>query len=630
MRRVSDGAGVIADAGAPGVALPSTTALVQRLTRPLAPAEYAARVVVDELLRAGVREFCISPGARSAPLALAIAHACAGTRAQAFAILDERTSGFFALGLARRTHRPVAVVCTSGSALAHLMPAVVEADGASLPLVVLSADRPPELQHRAAAQTIDQQRFYGRFVRWFVDTGVFEPDHKGAERWLRSTIARALHEALAGPGGHGPVHINLPFREPLVGRGSGAAAELSSKGRRDSAAAWTIHLRAPALPEPGGLDEIAERLAQARAPMVVVGAFDIADPGEAGRVRAALAGLCQALEAPCLADLVSNLGGGQVNPRIVEAYDLLLDQPTADLPGRPDVVLHIGEAPLGRPTWSWLATLDDALHIRLSADGRCVDPDGLTELILAGDLADLCLALAARIRHEADVGVAPIATAARQTRLRWREAWIRLGRATRQKHEERAIAAVFDEDAVVRVLAGAWPDKAILHLGNSLAVRVANRSWPRGRVPERVLSQRGANGIDGAIAGILGEAAGGPGPVIGLIGDVAFFHDAGALLLASQIKVPALIIVLENGGGRIFDSLEMAQQVAPADWQRFFQTPPRIPIGDVCRAYGVAHAQAGNPDEMRAAFATLLEEGRAAVLEVRCFVLRDTDRHGGA
>jgi 2-succinyl-5-enolpyruvyl-6-hydroxy-3-cyclohexene-1-carboxylate synthase len=565
-------------------------------------------VLVDELVRAGVADAVVAPGSRSAPLALACG-AHPGLRV--FSHVDERAAGFFALGLARAARRPVAIVCTSGTAAANLLPAVVEAFHAGVPLVVCTADRPPELRDCAAPQTIDQVRLFGSHVRWFFELGPLDAT-PALLRHARTVACRAVAIGTGRP--PGPVHLNVPLREPLVPATLGAlpdalladallaAAPRAARGR--DVGPWT-HVAAPdATPSPRTVADVAAALASARRPLVVAGPLDDADPD----LPAAVATLAVALGAPVLAETASNLRRAPLLPHLVDAHDVLLRSPTfaADA----DAVVRLGLPPTSKPLATWLARRDDVPHVLLDAAGVWTDPAGVVSHVVRGALGATCRALAAALPH---TRAASLPAAERDTA--WAARWRRAGAAARRALAQDAAGAAPFEAHAVTALAASLPADARLYVGNSLAVRALDWFWPADAPPVRVLANRGANGIDGFVSSVLGAAAASDAPAVGLCGDLTFLHDLGGLLAVRRHGLRAVFVVLDNDGGGIFDHLPVA--ATGGRYEELFVTPHGLDVAPAVAMYGARFVRVDDADALQSALTAALGAAQTTVIALR-------------
>ena len=500
-----------------------------------------AATLVDEWVRHGLTDAVIAPGSRSTPLALALV---ADGRVRHHVLIDERSAGFFALGLGLATGRPAVVLTTSGTAAVELHPAVVEADLARVPLIACTADRPAELHHVGAPQTVEQHGLFGGATRGAFDPG--PPAEVASSTW-RSMASRAYVEAACGPRGPGPVHVNLPFREPLVGD-PGPLPPGRTGGRP-----WHTVDAAP-LPPPPDL-----RVDGARG-LIVCG-------GGAG-APAAIAALASARGWPVLADPRS--GARVPGDLVIAAADALLRVPEFAAAHRPEVVLHLGQPWASRVVNDWLAGCG-AEHVVVDPASAFTDPDRVAATFVRADPEATCRALTAD-------------TSASAADPSWAAAWAAAETAARAALAG-ALAALgpgATEPTTARDVLAQLPDGANLVVSSSMPVRdVEWYSEPREGV--RVLANRGANGIDGVVSTALGVAASGSGPTACLIGDLAFIHDSNGLLAGGD----CVFVVVDNGGGGIFSFLPQATAVAPAAFERIFGTPPGIDVVALAAAYGV-------------------------------------------
>lgn len=548
-----------------------------------------AELLVASLAAGGVADVVVSPGSRSTPLVAALA----GGSLRLHPIVDERTAGFFALGLARSAGRPVALVCTSGTAPAHYLPAVIEASLTGAPLVVVSADRPPELHGAGAAQTIDQHHLFGRFVRRFDDLG--PPDGSAlALRGLRRKVVQAV--AVARGPHPGPVHLDVPLRKPLEPAAPTTAAERATVTTAAGLAALGPHPAPPTVRVP---DEAIARAAAALAACRRGLLLATAGPLTWRHHRAAAFALAAAAGLPVCAEAGSQL---RFAPRPAEV--IAIDRPglvAAADDGRlaPDLIVQLGGEPVAM-SWPALAGRRPARRIIVAEHGW-PDGDSSAELLLVGDVGDTLARL-----HAALVGHAG------EREPGFAEAWRAADRAAAQAMTAALAAAPTApaEGAMVAAAVAALPDGAQLVLGNSLPVRLVDEVTAGGR-DLRVVTQRGAAGIDGLVAGAAGAAAAG-GPTVLVLGDVSFAHDAGSLLAARDL--PLAIVVIDNRGGRIFDELPAAKVLGDAVLDRLWRTPPGLDPVAVATAYGLRGHRADSPAALTAALADALAAGRPTVV----------------
>jgi 2-succinyl-5-enolpyruvyl-6-hydroxy-3-cyclohexene-1-carboxylate synthase len=566
------------------------TAVIQTLW-----CELLAATLVD----AGVTTCVVSPGSRSTPLVLALA---ALAELDLPTLIDERAAAFYALGVARATGRPAALLCTSGSAAAHYLPALVEASLAGVPLLAITADRPPELHRAGASQTIDQTRLYGAFVRASVDLGA--PVGSGlALRALRRAVIQAVTTA-RGP--HpGPVHLNVPLRKPLE-PARPATAEDHALAALAASTRGPVRLAAPTLTAPAEpLAALAAAIAAEPAGLIVAGA----DPALAA-ARPALLALAARAGYPLLAEAGSQLrfvsrGAPGAPPGVaaIDHFDLILASPSLAGATAPRLILQLGAEPVS-PGWvaAQPALAGAARYVLASHTWQ--DPASSAHAVLVGDVAASAAALLAHL-PSTPPGRAPGRT---PFAAGWLAAEARAAAAI-----EAALADHPDgEGAAIAAAVAAAGDGALLQLGNSLPIRVIDLVCAGGQ-PRDVLTQRGAAGIDGLIASAAGATSTGR-PVLLILGDVSFAHDLGGLLAARLARAPLAIVVIDNGGGQIFGTLPVAAAAAPDALARHFTTAPALDPVAVAAALGLRAALARDPAAVRAAVTAALAAAGPTVI----------------
>jgi 2-succinyl-5-enolpyruvyl-6-hydroxy-3-cyclohexene-1-carboxylate synthase len=525
---------------------------------------------VDELARCGMGHAVTSPGSRNAPLILSLAQHEA---IEAVSVLDERSAGFVALGLAKATGRPVAVSCTSGTAAANLTPAVAEAREARVPLIVLSADRPPELRDVGAGQAIDQVKLYGSLVKWFVEVGNHDPGRDTAIHY-RALACRAF--ATAGGDRPGPVHLNFPLREPLAP----VSEELDPADweGRDDGRPWLDVREHSNAPHASDVQELADRAAAAPHGVIVCGptAADVADP---------VARLAATAGWPVLAEPTSGLRcGDHDRSHVVAHYDVLLRSERFADRQRPQLVLRVGDTPTSKPLRAWLPTAPQAV---LDPQGAWHEPTRAAELVIHADAGPACDALAAALEMrtmERDPG------------------WVRLWREA-DALVPNALAEAPDpfEPKALAALEPALPDDALVWLSSSMPVRDVEAYFPQSSKPLRFLANRGANGIDGVVSSAAGAALATRRPTFLLTGDLALLHDLGGLVSARRAGVALTIVCLNNDGGGIFDFLPVAEHAETGAYERHVATPAGVDFEQVAALAGLPHRTAATPDEVAAA-----------------------------
>jgi 2-succinyl-5-enolpyruvyl-6-hydroxy-3-cyclohexene-1-carboxylate synthase len=455
--------------------------------------------------------------------------------------IDERCAGFFALGAAKASGLPVAVTCTSGTAAAELLPAAIEAREARVPLLLLTADRPPELREVGAGQAIDQLKLFGYAAKWFFEVGTHDDASPARVCWMRTLACRAYWTALEGR--PGVVHLNFPLREPLVTGGEPLPVDDTARpGGRP-------YVRRPPTPAVGET-RLGELVAQSRRGVVVAGRHERDTP------LGATAAFCQALGWPLLADPLS---GSRRGAAAIAHYDALLRDEAFAASHRPDCVLRVGDLPVSKPLRTWLASLDGVRQVALDPEGAWQDPASVLSDSLTLEPAVALAGLTAATTTSATDGTAQTETPLTPADRDWLASW--------RSADERAAEAILgvldgdglDEPSLAAELGVLLPEEATLFVASSMPVRDIETFWPVRDDPPRVLCNRGANGIDGTVSSAFGAAAAGDGPVVLLIGDVALAHDVGGLLAATRLGLKLTIVLLDNDGGGIFDFLPVSR-----------------------------------------------------------------------
>ncbi len=542
--------------------------------------------LVEALAAGGVRDACLAPGSRSAPLALLLDR---HPSIRVWTHLDERAAAFFGLGLARARRAPVVLVATSGTAAANFLPAVIEARQARVPLVVLTADRPPELRDAGAAQTIDQLRLYGAYAKWWHEVALPEAG-EDALRYAWGVGARAVLASRTSPAG--PVHLNVPLREPLVPE----PGALPAFEERRAAA---IDIPNPRPPNPAAVASLASELAATERGLIVSGPQD--DPD----LPAALTRLAAVTGYPVLADPLSLVRfGPHDRSLVVDAYDAFLRNARLAAELRPEVVLRIGDTPISKPLLEHLAGHRGAHQVLLPGDAPWNDPDFVARTALLGDARLACVALADAAEAHRARGAGPWAA-------RWRAIDARAGEALDSWLAD--LGEPFEARAIAD-LASLLPDGATLVAGNSMPVRDLDAFVRGSSRAIRPLANRGASGIDGVVSTALGASASGA-PLALAIGDVSFIHDLGGLLAARAHRLRATILLLHNDGGGIFSFLPVARH--GESFERLFGTPHGLDLSAVRDLFGIAFERTTSAEEARASLAAALERDGVTVVEVR-------------
>jgi 2-succinyl-5-enolpyruvyl-6-hydroxy-3-cyclohexene-1-carboxylate synthase len=548
-------------------------------------------LLVEELIRTGTDYFCIAPGSRCAPLTVAIAE---NPRARTSIHYDERGVGFHALGYGRATGRPAAVVTTSGTAVCNLMPAVVEAAMGRIPMLLLTADRPPELRDTCANQTIDQVKAFGDYARWFVDLAC--PETSMPPEMVLTTVDQAAYRCRWPLGG--PVHINCMFREPL-------APEPDDKPLNDGIAAvdgWRTRKRPftdYALPEKRCSSRVVEmlaaRLAQTERGLVVVGGL------RNDLERTAVSALLEALKWPACVDITSGLRMGDRSGTVIGHYDALLRNKAFVEAHRPEVILQMGGRLVSKLLGSFLSQSDPADYVLVSDHPERQDPGHEVTVRVEAGLSTFCADLASRLPSPAAFS--------------WLASWQQKTKVAHQVLDRVSQTGEdLSEPVVAFLISRMVPNNHALFLANSMPVRDMDIFSDTQGAAVRVGANRGASGIDGTIACASGFAAGLQCPVTLLVGDLAFLHDLNALNYLRNTAHPVVAVVVNNNGGGIFSFLPIArfeQFLEP-----YFVTPHGLTFEHAASMYGLAYYRAATRRDFVRCYEKALKGHMSAIVEV--------------
>jgi 2-succinyl-5-enolpyruvyl-6-hydroxy-3-cyclohexene-1-carboxylate synthase len=532
-------------------------------------AQSFAATFVDELAVQGVEYACVSPGSRSAALAMALQR---HPKTNVFMQIDERSGSFFGVGLAKATGRPVVLLSTSGTAAAEFHPAVVEAFHSRTPLIVITADRPPELRDVGANQAIDQQRLFGTAVRWFFDPGPPIEAPNAARLWRR-LAARAYAEAL-----NGPVHLNLPFREPLVPPPGQVPTPIGESPQSMTAGRL--------IPTSDQIASVASALQNAKRPLVVAGEM---------RDGARLAAGLNRLGVPLLAEPSSQLRR-QESGAAIESYEALL-RAGWSLQHGPDLVIRLGGTPTSKVMNAWLAAAAAPTFL-IDPDRIWRDEDQVASNVLVCDPQPLVESL-----PPADVGA-------------WRDEWVSAGRKATAAIAATLVSTPVYEGHIVRALASKAPDTAQVFVGSSMPIRAADSFWPYARAGQTFYGNRGASGIDGLVSTGLGIAAARPSnPTVLLLGDLSVYHDMNGLWSLRRHGIKATIVVCDNNGGGVFNFLPQAQHTDV--FEEIFATPLGLDFAQVARLYGLVYSPVTDRSGLEPAITDALGAQTSTMVVVR-------------
>ncbi|MGN6586033.1 MAG: 2-succinyl-5-enolpyruvyl-6-hydroxy-3-cyclohexene-1-carboxylic-acid synthase [Solirubrobacterales bacterium] len=543
-----------------------------------------ASAFVEELARGGLRLAVISPGSRSTPLAVALWRQ---PEIEVSVIVDERSAAFFALGAAQASREPVALLCTSGTALVNYHPAIAEADESAIPLLVLSADRPPELRGIGAGQTIDQIKTFGSSVRWFCEVGTHEADDDGLLHY-RSIACRALSKA-HGEVRPGPVHLNLPWREPLAPvpvEGAATATDplaLEGRDKRPLTAVTQIDLE----PSVFVLDEVAAHIGDAISGVIIAGRQ--LDP----ELREPLAHLARVSGFPILADPTSQLRcGPHDRSHVVASYDLLLRDEHFARSVVPELVLRFGERPTSKPLRAWLAA-SGADEIVIDPYGGWNEPTNRAAAILRADPTELASGWAARLEG--------LEGRERPLPDRWLDA-----EAAAQAVLSQALTdgKEITEPELHRALGAAHRDGDLVYTSSSMPIRDQETFLAASTTDALFLSNRGANGIDGLISSGIGAARAGGRPTTIVVGDLGLLHDLGSLAALRDVSTPVRVVVIDNGGGGIFHFLPQEAAMPEDEFEALLGTPHGVDVAKAAALFDIPHRRLESLDELPEALAT--------------------------
>lgn len=530
-----------------------------------------AGAFVDELARCGLRHVCICPGSRSSPLAISFAR---NSGIHKWVHLDERSACFFALGIARGLREPVAVVCSSGTATANFLPAVVEAHYSLAPLIVLTADRPPELQDWGALQTIDQTRMYGSHVKWSMNMPTPETATP-MMAFVRAMAGRAM--ATAREKAAGPVHLNFPFREPLEPAPVAldlpeSVGDLQHQGYcgRPGQSPFLAVTPATITLDGKAVERLAAELRGVERGIIVCG------PETGEDLSRCVGDLAGRLGYPVLADCLSQVRcGPHDRSMVIGRYDSFIRNEEAARSLSPEAVIRFGALPVSKPLWQYLERHHAARHILVDCGTVWRDPLHVTGEVWRTDPALLCTALSEALESHTASG-------------RWHSLWKEMDEAA-----GRAMAAEMERDAslfegkVFSELSRLLPENTLLFAGNSMPVRDLDTFFPSSGRAIRFMANRGASGIDGVMSTALGAGAVSAGRLVLVLGDISFYHDMNGLLAAKAFSLKATIIVINNNGGGIFSFLP---QAAYEDvFEPYFGTPHGLTFRAAAEMYGLGY-----------------------------------------
>lgn len=540
---------------------------------------------VDELVKGGLTNVVISPGSRSTPLAMMM---CEHKDIKEWVMVDERSAAFFALGMAKETGKPVALLCTSGTAAANYYPAIVEAHYGRVPLVVLTTDRPHELRDIGAPQAIEQIKMYGDYVKWFHEVALPE-DTPQMLSYIRNKAMRAVH--VAKEGNPGPVHLNFPFREPLVPDFSidGLWKETTERAEQTNFNG-TKQLSAEEL------FNLSQQMVDLQDGVIVCG------PQMDEKLAQSVVKLASTLNIPILADPLSQLRAGKHDKaQIIEGYDAILRNQSIRKRLKPAYIIRFGAMPVSKSYLLYENEHQEVPKFIIENNEGFRDLTGVASTFIYAESKSFCDSLVGCIDHV-------------KTSTEWLEKWQQFNQIVKRNLTESSTSSIAEGEAV-QILLERMPTESTLYVGNSMAVRDVDTFFMTTDDSIFVLANRGTNGIDGVVSSALGAAATSTKRVTLIIGDLSFYHDLNGLLAAKQYALNITILLVNNNGGGIFSFLPQAQE--EKHFETLFGTPLNIEFQPMIEAYGGKYSIARSKEELKEKFAESYQSSGLSVIEVK-------------
>ncbi|WP_099160035.1 2-succinyl-5-enolpyruvyl-6-hydroxy-3-cyclohexene-1-carboxylic-acid synthase [Virgibacillus ndiopensis] len=540
---------------------------------------------VDELVKSGLTEVVISPGSRSTPIAMTMTE---HPKVKQWVIIDERSAAFFALGMAKQNKRPVALVCTSGTAAANYFPAIVEAHYSRVPLVVITADRPHELRDVGAPQAIEQTKLYGDYVKWFHEMALPEGDTKMLS-YVRSKASRAIH--VAREGNAGPVHLNFPVREPLIpdfslknlwGENNGQAFYPTFDGE------YKLH--------PDHLNQLIDKLKNKEKGLIVCG------PQVDGGFAESVVHLASTWQLPILADPLSQVrAGNHSKENVIEGYDAFLRNESIRKQLKPDFIIRFGAMPVSKAYLFYVKEYKDIPQFIVEENAGYREPAGNASQFIYANAKILCEDLVCTANNIS-------------FNSSWLEEWRRMNHVAKKHLLAKSEEDKLTEGDAVRSLLEVMPKQSSLYVGNSMAVRDVDTFFMTTSKTISLLANRGANGIDGMVSSGVGAAATGEHITL-LLGDLSFFHDLNGLLAAKHYNLNITILLINNNGGGIFSFLPQVNY--KEHFESLFGTPLDIDFQKAVEMYGGQYSYVKNAIDLQHTLHTNYDKKGLSVIEVK-------------
>ncbi len=513
---------------------------------------------IDELVRVGVTTAVISPGSRSTPMAILMAE---HPKMDVYVNIDERSAAFFALGIAKEKKTPVAILCTSGTAAANYYPAIVEASISRVPLLVLTADRPHELRDVGAPQAIDQIHIYGKYAKWFVEMALPE-DTNEMIKYARTMAARATGKSLTAPAG--PVHLNFPFREPLIPNID--ADNLWNRGAFNNPKHVNVLIGRPAIDESHS-SYLFEFFSSYEKGVIICGEQVSEEFSEYITKVASLFGF------PILADPLSQLRSGSHSKEyIIDCYDTFLRNQEFTKTYQPDIIIRFGAMPISKALLQYVKANEGCKQIVIDSDGGWREPTLSASEMVYCDEVEFCKGMLA-LGQNKDIA-----------KTNWTNDWILINEITKSELMSIQNEEILAEGKVIVELKRLLSTNSTLFIGNSMPIRDVDSFFTNTEKALKIMANRGANGIDGTISTALGVSASSSNRLVLVIGDLTFFHDLNGLLAAKQYSIPITIVLINNNGGGIFSFLPQAKE--EKHFETLFGTPLDLDFEHVVKMYG--------------------------------------------
>ncbi len=548
---------------------------------------YYLAAFVDELVNSGLENVVISPGSRSTPIALLMAE---HPDLNVTVLIDERSAAFYALGLAKTSNKPVAILCTSGTAATNYYPAIVEAYQSRLPLIVLTADRPHELRDVGAPQAIDQIKMYGDYVKWFVEMSLPQ-DTRAMVRYARTMAARAIGTSLSAPGG--PVHLNFPLREPLIPNLE--AVDLWTKYKEANESIVEVNVGDFSITDERA-SYFAKLLKERKKGVIVCGELP---QSKVEVFTEAITRLSAALKYPVFADPLSGLRtGAHSKDTIIEGYDAFLRPDEVKEKLQPEVIIRFGAMPVSKFLMQYISKASNAIQIVVDGDGGWRDPTLQASYMVHAEESRFCERVASQLEPRVNSG--------------WLDYFQALNDKTKMVLSVGQVDSMF-EGRVITELQGILPDKAAMFVGNSMPIRDVDTFLHCNDKKLTVLANRGANGIDGVVSTALAASNFYENLVL-VIGDLSFYHDMNGFLAAKLQKLNVTIVLVNNNGGGIFSFLP--QSKVEKHFEALFGTPTHMDYKHAVKLYDGTYTLASNWHDFKAAVIDSLSKDGLKVIEV--------------